>query len=63
MKADAIIKRLVKNGVPKFSRTYAFNRPLVKPLPSGTSLSSDVVEVIYSMKKRQNKKKKTQPMK
>ena len=51
MKADAIIKRLVKNGVPKFSRTYAFNRPLVKPLPSGTSLSSDVVELIYSMKK------------
>jgi len=37
MKADAIIKRLVKNGVPKFS--------------SGTSLSSDVVEVNYSMKK------------
>jgi hypothetical protein len=51
MKTDAIIKRLVKNGVPKFSRTYAFNRPLVKPLPSGTSLSSDVVELIYSMKK------------
>jgi hypothetical protein len=51
MKADAIIKRLVKNGVPKFSRTYAFNRPLVKPLPSGTSLSSDVVDIIYSMKK------------
>ena len=51
MKADAIIKRLVKNGVPKFSRTYAFNHPLVKPLPSGTSLSSDVVELIYSMKK------------
>ena len=37
MKADAIIKRLVKNGVPKFN--------------SGTSLSSDVVEVNYSMKK------------
>jgi DNA-dependent RNA polymerase auxiliary subunit epsilon len=37
MKADAIIKRLIKNGVPKFS--------------SGTSLSSDVVEVNYSMKK------------
>ena len=37
MKADAIIKRLVKNGVPKFSL--------------GTSLSSDVVEVNYSMKK------------
>ena len=51
MKADAIIKRLVKNGVPKFSRTYALNRPLVKPLPSGTSLSSDVVDIIYSMKK------------
>lgn len=51
MKADAIIKRLVKNGVPKFSRTYAYNRPLVKPLPSGTSLSSDVVDIIYSMKK------------
>jgi hypothetical protein len=48
---DAIIKRLLENGVPKNSRTYAFNRPLVKPLPSGTSLSRDVVELIYSMKK------------
>jgi hypothetical protein len=51
MKVDAIIKRLVKNGVPKFTRSYALNRPLVKPLPSGTSLSSDVVDIIYSMKK------------
>lgn len=51
MKTDAIIKRLLKHGVPKYSRTYAFNRPLVKPLPSGTSLSSDVVDKIYSMKK------------
>jgi hypothetical protein len=31
--------------------TYAYNRPLVKPLPSGTSLSRDVVDIIYSMKK------------
>jgi hypothetical protein len=31
--------------------TYAFNRPLVKPLPSGTSLITDVVDIIYSMKK------------
>jgi hypothetical protein len=48
---DAIIKRLLENGVPKYSRTYAFFRPLVKPLPSGTSLIGDVVEIIYSMKK------------
>ena len=51
MKTDAIIKRLVKHGVPKFSKTYAYNRPLVKPLPSGTALPRDVVDLIYSMKK------------
>lgn len=51
MNQDAIIKRLVKNGVPKANRMYAFNHPLVEPLPSGTSLSSDVVKIIYSMKK------------
>jgi hypothetical protein len=49
--ADAIIKRLLENGVPKYDRTYAFYHPLVKPLPSGTSLSNNVVELIYSMKK------------
>jgi hypothetical protein len=51
MNQDAIIKRLVKNGVPKANRMYAFNHPLVEPLPSGTSLSSDVVKIIYSIKK------------
>jgi hypothetical protein len=40
-----------ENGVPKFSRPYAFYHPLVKPLPSGTSLISDVVDIIYSKKK------------
>jgi len=48
---DAIIKRLLKHGVPKFSATYAYNHPLVKPLPSGTALPHDVVKLIYSMKK------------
>jgi hypothetical protein len=51
MNTDAIIKRLLKNGVPKAKGTYAFNHPLVQPLPSGTSLSSDLVELIYSLKK------------
>jgi len=51
MNQDAIINRLVKNGVPKAPRMYAFNHPLVEPLPSGTALSNNVVELIYSMKK------------
>ncbi len=51
MNTDAIIKRLLKNGVPKAKGTYAFNYPLVQPLPSGTSLSRDLVELIYSLKK------------
>jgi len=41
-----------RNSYNKYSyATYAYNRPLVKPLPSGTSLSRDVVDIIYSMKK------------
>jgi hypothetical protein len=59
MKTDAIINRLLKQGLLKSKYEsklssylkYELERPIAKSLPSGTYLPPDMVETIYAMKK------------
>jgi hypothetical protein len=58
MKTDAIINRLLKQGLLKSKYKsklssylkYELERPIAKSLPSGTYLPPDMVETIYAMK-------------
>jgi hypothetical protein len=58
MKTDAIINRLLKQGLLKSKYEsklssylkYELERPIAKSLPSGTYLPPDMVETIYAMK-------------